>query len=372
MKIAFVSTFYPFRGGIAQFNANLYDELSRGNEVKAFNFTCQYPSILFPGKTQYVTPQDNAKPVENTRILNSANPLTYHKTARAVAAWKPDLVIMRYWMTWFAPSLGTVARYLRRRGVKVIAILDNVVPHEPKFYDKPFSKWFLKQCDGCVALSRSVMDDMLSLNSEVPHILLFHPLYNHFGEPLAKAEAQEALGLRPDLRTLLFFGLIRDYKGLDLLLEAFPKLGDEYQLVVAGEAYGSFEKYQKLIEESGCSDRIKVFNRYIDDSQVPTFFSAADLCVLPYKTATQSGITAISLHFGLPVVATRTGGLEETIEKPGIGVMADEISAEGVRAAVETFFAAGPEQYRSSIASHKKAIGWDVFAEKLMDFYKTL
>lgn len=367
-----MSTFYPFRGGIAQFNANLYDELARAHEVKAFNFTCQYPSLLFPGKTQYVAEADNAKPIENTRILNSANPLTYLRAARRIAAWKPDLVIMRYWMTWFAPSLGTVARYLRRKGVKVIAILDNVVPHEPKFYDKPFSRWFLRQCSGCVALSRSVMEDMMSLNSEVPHTLLFHPLYNHFGELVPKGEAQAALGLRDGLRTLLFFGLIRDYKGLDLLLEAFPKLGNGYQLVIAGEAYGSFDKYQKQIDESGCADRIKVFNRYIDDSQVPEFFSAADLCVLPYKTATQSGITAISLHFGLPVVATRTGGLEETIEKPGIGVMADEISAEGVRAAVEKFFADGPGQYRAAIESHKKAIGWDVFADKFLEFYKTL
>lgn len=367
-----MSTFYPFRGGIAQFNANLFDELSREHAVKAFNFTCQYPSMLFPGKTQYVTEKDEAKPTENERVLNSANPLTYLRAARKIAAWKPDLVIMRYWMTWFAPSLGTVARYLRRRGIKVVAILDNVVPHEPKFYDKPCSKWFLSQCDGCVALSKSVLEDMLSLKQDVPHTLLFHPLYNHFGEHMPKGEAQATLGLRADLRTLLFFGLIRDYKGLDLLLEAFPKLGEGYQLVVAGEAYGSFDKYQKMIDESGCADRIKVFNRYIDDSQVPEFFSAADLCVLPYRTATQSGITAVSLHFGLPVVATRTGGLEETIEKPGIGVMADEISAEGVRKAVEKFFADGPQQYCDAIERHKKAIGWDVFATKFIEFYNTL
>lgn len=367
-----MSTFYPYRGGIAQFNANLFDELSREHTVKAFNFTCQYPSVLFPGKTQYVTPEDNAKPTENERILNSANPISYLRAAGRIAAWKPDLVVMRYWMTYFAPSLGTVAHILRRRGVKVVAVLDNVVPHEPKFYDRPFSKWFLRQCDGCVALSRSVMEDMLSLAPEVPHTLLFHPLYNHFGEAMPKEEAQKALGLRTDLRTLLFFGLIRDYKGLDILLEAFPSLGGEYQLVVAGEAYGSFEKYQKIIDESGCAGRIKVFNRYIDDSLVPEFFSAADLCVLPYRTATQSGITAVALHFGLPVVATRTGGLEETIEKPGIGLMADEISSEGIGKAVSAFFAAGPQRYRDAIMRYKKTIGWDVFAKRFMDFCNTL
>lgn len=367
-----MSTFYPYRGGIAQFNANLYDELSREHTVKAFNFTCQYPSVLFPGKTQYVTPQDEAKPTENERVLNSANPLSYLRAARRIAAWKPDLVVMRYWMTYFAPSLGTVARILRRRGIKVIAILDNVVPHEPKFYDRPFSRWFLRQCDGCIALSKSVLEDMLSLKVNLPHTLLFHPLYNHFGPLLPKEQAQKSLGLDTGLRTLLFFGLIRDYKGLDLLLEAFPALGEEYQLVIAGESYGGFEKYQKMMDAGGCEGRIKVFNRYIDDSQVPEFFSAADLCVLPYKTATQSGITAVALHFGLPVAATRTGGLEETIEKPGIGVMADEISAEGIRRAVEKFFADGPQKYRDSIAMHKKSIGWDVFASKLTDFYKTL
>lgn len=372
MRIAFMSTFYPFRGGIAQFNANLYDVLAREHEVKAFNFTCQYPSVLFPGKTQFVSSADDAKPVENERVLNSANPLTYLHAARKIAAWKPDLVIFRYWMTWFAPSLGTVARYLRRRGIKVIAILDNVVPHEPKFYDKPFSKWFLKQFDGLITMSSSVLADMKALYPKANYIHLFHPLYNHFGEKMPKAEAQRRLSLESNLKTLLFFGLIRDYKGLDILLDAFPKLGDGYQLVIAGECYGSFDKYAAQIEASGCGDRIKVFERYIPDEEVPLFFSAADLCTLPYRSATQSGITAVSLHFGVPIVATRTGGLEETIEKPGIGVMAESITPEGVADAIKRFFEKNQATFAENIVKAKEGFSWERFADELLKFYATI
>ena len=184
-----------------------------------------------------------------------------------------------------------------------------------------------------------------------------------------KRAAQEALGLDPGKRTLLFFGLIRDYKGLDLLIDALPLLGEEYQLVIAGESYGSFEKYEAQIAASGCADRIKVFNRYIDDEEVPRFFSAADLCVLPYKSATQSGITAIALHFDVPVVATPVGGLAESIEKPGIGLMTSGISAEAIADTVRAFYAAGPDTFVENIRQTKATMTWEVFAGKILDFY---
>ena len=345
MRIAYLSTFYPFRGGIAQFNADLLEEFGRHHEVKAFTFTRQYPSFLFPGKTQYVTPGDKAKKVDSEAILDTANPFSWRPAARKIAAWKPDLLVMKYWMSYLAPSLGTVARYLKRRGIPVITVLDNVIPHETKFFDKPFSRWFLRQNSGCVAMSEAVLKDMLSLTPDKPYILQPHPLYDHFGQKMDKRAAQDALGLDPQKRTLLFFGLIRDYKGLDLLIDALPLLGEEYQLVIAGESYGSFEKYEAQIAASGCADRIKVFNRYIDDEEVPRFFSAADLCVLPYKSATQSGITAIALHFDVPVVATPVGGLAESIEKPGIGLMTSGISAEAIAKTVRVFYAANPDTF---------------------------
>ena len=369
MRIAYLSTFYPFRGGIAQFNADLLEEFGRHHEVKAFTFTRQYPSFLFPGKTQYVTPGDKAKKVESEAILDTANPFSWRPAARKIAAWKPDLLVMKYWMSYLAPSLGTVARYLKRRGIPVVTVLDNVIPHEAKFFDKPFSRWFLRGNSGCVAMSEAVLKDMLSLTPELPYILQPHPLYDHFGQKMDKRAAQEALGLDPGKRTLLFFGLIRDYKGLDLLIDALPPLGEDYQLVIAGESYGSFDKYQAQIDASGCADRIKVFNRYIDDEEVPQFFSAADLCVLPYKSATQSGITAISLHFDLPVVATPVGGLAESIEKPGIGLMTSGISADAIADTVRAFYAANPDTFVENIRQAKATMTWEVFAGKILDFY---
>ena len=372
MRIAFLSTFYPFRGGIAQFNANLYEEMGRHHEVKAFTFTCQYPSFLFPGKTQYVTPEDKAVQIDSEAVLHTANPFSWWSAARKIAAWKPDLVIMKYWMSYLAPSLGTVARLLRKKGIRVLTILDNVIPHEAKFFDKPFSRWFLKQNDSCVAMSEAVRADARSLAPEVPCALQAHPLYDHFGQKTDKFAAREALFLDPDLRTLLFFGLIRDYKGLDLLIDAMPLLPEDCQLVIAGESYGSFEKYEAQIAASPARERIKVFNRYIGDEEVPAFFSAADLCVLPYKSATQSGITAISTHFEVPVVATPVGGLPQSVGGTGIGVMTEGVSAEAIAKAVATFDATQEASCKAAIAAFKADNTWEKFAGKLLSFAGTL
>lgn len=374
MRVAFLSTFYPFRGGIAQFNANLYEAMGREHEVKAFTFTCQYPSFLFPGKTQYVTDQDKAKAIESTAILNTANPITYFSTARKIAEWKPDVVVMKYWMSYLAPSLGTVARLLRRKGIKVVTILDNVIPHEAKFFDKPFSRWFLKQNDLCVAMSGSVLSDMLSLAPQVPHIIQAHPLYDHFGAKMERSEARTVLGLRQDLKTLLYFGLIRDYKGLDLLIEAFGRLPEDYQLVIAGESYGSFEKYEKQIAalSEDYRSRILICNRYIGDEEVPAFFSAADVCVLPYRSATQSGITAISLHFDLPMIATPVGGLPESIGATGIGLITSEATSEAIAASIGDFFANPAGPWTAAIAELKGKATWDNLATAIISAISTL
>ena len=366
MKIAFLSVFYPYRGGIAQFNAQLYQALSEQHTVKAYNFTRQYPSFLFPGKTQYVTPEDKATPIESTRILDSANPLTWRKTARAILRDKPDLVVYSYWMSYFAVSLGPVTNILHRHGVKVVSVVHNAIPHEPKFFDKPLARWFFKKNDGLVSMCDAVTADIRSLCPKARIIQQPHPVYDHFGQKMDKKAAQEALGLDSGLRTLLFFGLIRDYKGLDLLIDAMPLLGEEYQLVIAGESYGSFEKYETQIAASGCSGRIHVFNRYIDDDEVPRFFSAADLCVLPYKSATQSGITAIALHFDVPMVATPVGGLAESIGRPGLGVMAGDASAAALAEAIRHFFDGSPEAFVTNIREVKRTQTWAAFADAIL------
>lgn len=366
MRIAFLSVFYPYRGGIAQFNAHLHEALGEGHEVRAFNFTRQYPDFLFPGKTQYVTPEDNATPVESTRILDSANPLTWRRTACEILRWKPDLVVFSYWMSYFAVSFIPIAAILRRHGVKIASVVHNAIPHEPKFFDKPLARRFFRKNDLLVSMCDAVTADIRNLCPHAKIVQRPHPVYDHFGQKQDKAAAQAALSLAPGLRTLLFFGLIRDYKGLDLLIDAMPLLGDEYQLLIAGESYGCFEKYEAQIAASGCAGRIHVCNRYIADEEVPRFFSAADLCVLPYRSATQSGITAIALHFDLPVVATPVGGLAESIERPGIGLMAREVSAEAIAETVRELYAAGPETFIDNIQQVKRSQTWPAFADTLL------
>ena len=366
MRIAYLSTFYPFRGGIAQFNALLYHALKKqGYETKAFTFSCQYPSILFPGKTQYVSDADNAIHVDSEAILNSVNPFSYETTFRKILDWEPDVLVMSYWMSFFAPSLGHVANRLKRRGVKVVCVIHNAIPHEPHFFDKPLAKLFFNQCTDFVVMSNTVKDDLLSLKPDAHYKYLPHPLYNHFGDKMPQKEALHHLGMNPEKKTLLFFGLIRDYKGLDLLIQAMSSLDDSYQLLIAGECYGSFEKYEALIAQSSAKNRIKTFNRYIDDTQVSIFFSSADLLVLPYKSATQSGVIPVAYHFDLPVLATDVGGLRETLEPSGTGLIC-QANADSLSRHITQFFRLGKEPFQTSILQEKEKLSWEKFAIELM------
>lgn len=373
MRIALLSCFYPFRGGISQFNASLYLELGKSHTVKAFNFTRQYPEFLFPGKTQYVTKDDDAVPIESDALLDTANPFTYGRTYRAIRDWEPDLVIISYWMSYFAPSLGYIARRLRKR-CKVISILHNVVPHEPRFFDAPLTRYFLSGCTGNVTLCDEVAEDLKRLSPKAPNITLFHPIYGHFGEKMPREEAEKALGLKPGMRNLLFFGLIRDYKGLDILLDAFGKLDSGYQLIVAGEPYGSFVKYRNIIDRSPAKDRIRLFTRYIKDSEVKVFFSASDLAVLPYRSATQSGISAIAYHFEVPMVVTDVGGLRQSIGDCGTGLVAPKADADCVVREIRNYFSDANLQTLcvNSIRAEKDRLSWRTFSKRLLEFSDNL
>ncbi len=373
MRIALLSCFYPFRGGISQFNASLYLELGKENTVKAFNFKRQYPGFLFPGKTQYVTKDDDAVPIESEALLDTANPFTYGRTYRAIRDWKPDLVIISYWMSYFGPSLGYIARRLKKH-CKVISILHNVIPHEPRFFDAPLTKYFLSGCSGNVTLCDEVSDDLEKIMPKAPQVTLFHPVYAHFGERIPREEAENILGLEHGKKNLLFFGLIRDYKGLDILLEAFGKLDESYTLIVAGEPYGSFVKYDEIIRHSPAKDRIKLFTNYIKDSEVKLYFSAADLAVLPYRSATQSGISAISWHFEVPMVVTDVGGLKQSVGDTGTGLVAERPDPDCVVEEIRRFFS--DENIRtlciSSIKAEKDRLSWKSFSRKLLDFTDNL
>ena len=373
MKIAILSCFYPYRGGISQFNACLYGELSKVHDVKAFNFSRQYPEILFPGKTQFVTEDDEAVPVESTSLLDTVNPFSYIKTYRAIRDWKPDLLIVRYWMSFFAPSLGYITRKMKKH-CKVISILDNVVPHEPRFFDTPLTRYFLQGSTGSITLCEAVSEDLLRIKPDARYTVIQHPLYSHFGAKKDRAEAERKLGLQPGKKNLLFFGLIRKYKGLDILLEAFGKLSDEYQLIIAGEPYGSFEPYQEIIDRLPGKDRITKELKYIKDSEVSDYFSVADLAVLPYRSATQSGISSVSYHFEVPMIVTDVGGLKETIGERCTGLVSKEGTPEAICQEIERYFADPgiAEECIRNIRIEKDRLSWKGFAERLIEFTEGL
>lgn len=373
MKIAVLSCFYPYRGGISQFNTYLCKELGKSHIVKAFNFTRQYPQILFPGKTQYVTADDEAFPIESERVLDTINPFSYHRTYRKIREWKPDVLIVRYWMSWFAPSLGYITRRMKKH-CKVISILDNVVPHEPHFFDAPLTKYFLKGSTGCVTLCDAVGEDLFKLKPDAVHASIQHPLYSHFGEKLGREVAEKKLGLEPGKKNLLFFGLIRTYKGLDILLEAFGKLDESYQLIIAGEPYGSFDKYQQIIDRLPNKERIRTCLKYIKDSEVKDYFSAADLAVLPYRSATQSGISSVSYHFDVPMIVTDVGGLKETIGDRKTGIVAKDQSPEAIRTEIIRYFDTPSlqEECKKNICLEKDRLSWKSFTERLEDFIRNL
>ena len=374
MKITFLSTFYPFRGGIAQFNALVYRALEKDNSLEAITFTRQYPNILFPGKTQLVGPEDQADVIPSKSWLDSINPFTYWTTGKRIKKNSPDLMITKYWMTFFAPSLGFVLGMQAKKTVR-ISILDNVIPHEKRFFDHWCNRYFLKRNDGFIVMSDKVKLDLLSYLPEAKYLHIPHPVYDHFGEKCSKIDALKKLNLENFAykKIVLFFGIIRDYKGLDLLLEAFSLLDDSFHLIVAGEVYGSFEKYDSIISEHQLKDKVSLFNNYIGDEEVKFFFSAADVGVLPYKSATQSGITSIANHFELPLIATNVGGLAETILHQKTGLIVDKVAPDALAEALASFFKSNQQiMFQSAIRQINTENTWEKFGVKLLEFYRQL
>lgn len=367
MKITFLSTFYPFRGGIAQFNGLLYRALEKNHELEAITFKRQYPGFLFPGKTQYVTEADLAYPIPAKPWLDTINPLSYWRTAVRIRNGNPDVILTKYWMTFFAPALGFVLAKQKKKTIR-IAILDNVLPHERRFFDHAFNRYFLKRNDAFVVMTEKVKKDLNLYRPEAPCLLIPHPVYNQFGPKIDRNEALQRLNLShlSDKKILLFFGIIRDYKGLDILLNAISKLPLDHHLVIAGEAYGDFNKYQKMMDNLGISSRCHVFERYIDDQEVSSFFCGADACVLPYKTATQSGIAGIAQHFTLPLIATPVGGLGETIHHDVNGLIADSPNVEAIVDSISYYFNGSKKPiFARAMEQFNMENSWESFANRL-------
>lgn len=341
MKIVILGPAYPYRGGIAALNERLATEFLReGNEVTIYNFTVQYPGFLFPGKTQYTT-DPAPEGLKIIRKLSSVNPFNWLQVGRELKRLAPDLLIVRYWLPFMGPSLGTVCRMVRRnRHTCVICIADNIIPHEHRPGDYWFTRYFTGGVDGFIAMSHEVEDDIRKMIPGAKCRFSPHPVYDHYGEILSRDKALEALGLEPDFRYLLFFGFIRDYKGLDLLLEAMSDSRlriRKVRLLVAGEFYSNEAYYTGLIEKYALQDTVILHTDYIPNEQVNRYFCAADLIVQPYKTATQSGVTQVGYHFNKAMLVTRVGGLAEIV-KDRISGYVVEPSPSAIAEALADFF----------------------------------
>ncbi|MBO7110663.1 MAG: glycosyltransferase [Bacteroidaceae bacterium] len=362
MKIAIIGTAWPYRGGLAVYNERLAREFAaEGDEVTIYTFTLQYPSFLFPGKTQYST-EPAPSDLRIIRILNSINPLNWLKTGRAIKKLCPDILVIKFWLPFMAPCLGKVARMVRRNGkTKVVSILDNIIPHEHRPGDRLFGRYFTRSVDGFVAMSDSVLEDLGQFDIYKPRVFCRHPLYDNFGPKASRDEAIKFLNLDPEQRYMLFFGLIRDYKGLDLLLRAyadsrFRKMN--VKLIVAGEFYSGSEKYFELEKELGLEGMVVWKSDFVPDSEVRYCFGAADIIVQPYKSATQSGVTQIAYHFEKPMLVTDVGGLAEIVPDGKVGYVVQPDSARIADALVDFFENNRQDQFTEGILSEKKQYAW--------------
>lgn len=363
MKIVIVGTSYPYRGGIAAFTDRLATEfVKEGIDIEVVTFKLQYPSFLFPGKTQY---SDAKAPAGFyiERKINSISPLNWIKVGKEIRKKNPDIVIFTYWMSFFAPCFGKIARVIKRRcNARCIGLIHNMIPHEKSVLDKMFAPYFVKAMDGFVALSQSVLDDVASLDKQgKPKCMVPHPLYDHYGEIMKRNEALKHLDLDPNYRYCLFFGLVRAYKGLDLLIDAFADerlRKNDVKLIVAGEFYDDEKPYLEQIKKHNLEDFIIIENQYISDDNVKYYFNVADIVVQPYKSATQSGVTQIAYHFEKPMLVTNVGGLGEIIPDGKVGYVVEPKPSSIADALVDFFENGRFDAFVEGVRDEKQKYKW--------------
>ena len=370
--IVIVGPAHPLRGGLATYNERLARELQKEHQVTLLTFSLQYPNFLFPGESQYSNdpiPNDLSIDVQ----LNSINPLNWLLTGKKYAKIAPDLIIFRYWMPFFAPCFGTFARQVKKNGhTRIIAITDNIIPHEKHFYDTPFSRYFLGCLDGAVTMSEKVLSDLKEHFPNTPAAKNCsyhpHPLYDNFGDKSPRAEACQRLNLDPNKQYILFFGFIRKYKGLDWLLQAYLNVADSLpnvDLLVAGEFYEDSAPYLDIINASSHASRIHLHTHFIPNSAVADYFSVADLVAQPYKSATQSGVSQIAYHFEVPMLITNVGGLPELVPHGQAGWVA-EPNIESISDGLISVFSEGYlPGIKSQLPILKKQFSWESMVMRL-------
>lgn len=381
MKNLIIGPAFPLRGGIANFNEALCKAfLKNGTYSQIISFTLQYPKFLFPGKSQYDTSGKNPEGIKITSLINSVNPLNWFKVASFIKKQKPDYVVFRYWLPFMAPCLGTIAKLVKKNsGIKIIAICDNIIPHEKRLGDNFLTKYFVKQCDGFIVMSRSVGEDLKkflpSLREGLRMGFLPHPIYDIFGEKIEKEKAREKLGLKQNEKYLLFFGFIRKYKGLDLLLEA---MSDEriknlnVKLIAAGEFYEDKKYCEEIIRKNNLEKFLILKTDFIPSGDVKYFFCAADMIVQPYRTATQSGVTQIAYHFERPMLVTNVGGLAEIVPHKKCGYVC-EVNPKSIAGSILDFYENNREkEFSENVKKEKERFSWESFVKGIEDLVERI
>jgi glycosyltransferase involved in cell wall biosynthesis len=367
LNIVIIGSAHPLRGGgIATFNERMAEVFQQqGHHVTIYSFSLQYPSFLFPGKSQF-TDEPAPPNLIIKSVINSINPFNWIAVGNEISKQKPDLVIVRYWLPFMGPCLGTILRRIKKnKHSRILCIADNIIPHEHRPGDKQFTQYFIKPVDAFVSMSKDVLKDLKTFTDK-PSRFAPHPLYDNYGEAVTKEMACKELGVDPQKKYLLFFGFIRKYKGLDILLEAMKderikKKGIE--LIVAGEFYDDKAPYEAQLSE--VREQVKLFTDFIPNEEVRYFFSAADLIVQPYRSATQSGITQVAYHFEKPMVVTNVGGLHEVVPDGKVGFVAEPEPA-AIADAITRFFDYPIPNLKENIRAEKKKYSWEVFTDSLL------
>lgn len=373
-KIIIIGPAYPLRGGgIATFNERLAKEfIDEGFDTTIYTFSYQYPSFLFPGKTQYSSePAPQNIPIKIK--INSVNPFNWISVGNELKKLRPDIVVVRYWLPFMGPCLGTILRRVKKnRHTKVICIADNISPHEKRPGDKIFTKYFIKPVDGFITMSAKVLDDLKSFANDKPAQLIPHPLYDNFGEKISKEEARKKLEIKHDDKVILFFGFIRKYKGLDILLEAFKILKSansipNLKLLIAGEFYDDKKNYETLLNDPIIKNELILHTHFISNSEVKFYLCAADCVIQPYRSATQSGVTPLAYHFEIPMIVTNVGGLPSLVPDKKVGLIA-EPNADSIAEKITEYFELGEDYFLPELHEEKKKYSWENMVKTILNF----
>ncbi len=370
MKVVIIGPAHPLRGGLATFNQRLAQQfIDEGHECSIVSFSLQYPAFLFPGTTQYSSDPPPGGIVIHT-LINSVNPLNWLAVGNKIKSWKPDLIVVRFWLPFMGPALGTILRRVKsNRHTKVICIADNVIPHEKRIGDKPFTTYFLKACDAFITMSEKVLNDLRIFERTKPACQVTHPLYDNFGAIISKEEARRLLGLDPHEKIILFFGFIRQYKGLDLLLKA---MADErirkagIRLLVAGEFYEDDQPYHQIIKENHLEESLILRTVFIPDSEVRNYLCAADCVIQPYKNATQSGVTPLAYHFEKPMIVTNVGGLPSLVPHNKVGLVT-EPDPSAIADGILRFYQLGEDYFIPHLRNEKQKYSWSNLTRAIAD-----